>query len=749
MSKSLVIVESPSKAKTINKYLGKDFIVESTVGHIKDLPKKDSIDIENGFKPKYITIRGKADVIKKLKTEAAKVDKVFIATDPDREGEAIAWHVENELRGKNDNIYRVEFNEVTKKAVMEAIAHPRKVDTNRVASQQARRVVDRIVGFQVSEFLWKSIYYGLSAGRVQSVALRLICEREVEIRNFTPEEYWTIDGDFGITDSDVLTARLVKIDGKKAVISNGDAATEHEANINASSFTIQAVNKRQTKQEPKPPFTTSTLQQDAIRRLRMSSKRVMSTAQKLYEGIKIGSKGQLGLITYMRTDSVRISNDAMDQVRTMIGNMYGADDVNEKPRFFKGKKSAQDAHEAIRPTQLTPEFAPNAIKEYLDNDQFRLYQLIWNRFTASQMKPARIQKTAVEIGDARYLFRATGQIIEYPGFLKVYEIATGNDDDTTIPKSVAENMLVKTLKIEPEQHFTRPPARYTESTIVKEMDEQGIGRPSTYTSIITTLLERKYVTSEERKLAATELGEVVNEILIQSFPDLIDVDFTAKMEDRLDEIENEAADYQNVVSDFYGPFKQTVDAAIDRSTEIKSSIQQETEYSCDNCGKPMVIKWSRNGKFLACTGYPECRNTMNLENGKPVSKEIVYTEHTCENDGARMILKSGRYGEYLECENYPACETRKPVPTGISCPSCKTGEVGQRRSKRGKIFYGCSNYPECKFVAWNPVVNQDCPSCGNNYMVQKVTKAKGEHLQCPECKHEILVATAEDGSESR
>lgn len=742
MAKSLVIVESPSKAKTINKYLGKDFVVEASVGHIIDLPKtKIGVDIKNGFKPQYINIRGKKDVIEKLQKLAAKAENVYIATDPDREGEAIAWHIESVLKEAKANIFRVEFNEITRSAVEEAINSPRQIDMGRVNSQQARRILDRIVGYKVSPFLWKSIYRGLSAGRVQSVALRLVCEREQAISDFKPEEYWTVKGDFLADDNKQISTKLEKIGGKKVDIKNETDAKAHEAAINASSFSISALTKKATKRQPSPPFITSTMQQEAVRKLRMSSKRVMSTAQSLYEGVSIGKFGQVGLITYMRTDSVRISNDAMDAVRGLIPKLFGENNLPEKPRFFKTKKSAQDAHEAIRPTHIEAGYEPDAIKEFLNNDQYRLYKLIWSRFVASQMIPATIEKTTVEVSDSTYLFRVSGEVIKDKGFIAAYDNKVEDDESpANIPAGLAEGAAVSTKAILTEQHFTKPPARYTESTIIKELDELGIGRPSTYAQIITTLLDRKYVENTERKLAASEIGMMVNSILVQAFPDLINVEFTSNMEDQLDDIEGNTKTYEKVLETFYTPFEETLNKANERTKEIKASIQEKTDVKCDKCGSDMLVKWSRNGKFLACSAYPECKNTRPMDGDKVVSTEPVYSEHKCDKDGGRMVIKNGPYGQYLACENYPECKSTRPMPTGIACPTCETGEIFPRRSKRGRTFFGCSNYPKCNFVSWGPIENTACPSCKNNYMLKKITKKKGEYLLCPECKHEVLGA---------
>ncbi|MCB0279236.1 MAG: type I DNA topoisomerase, partial [Calditrichaeota bacterium] len=737
---SLVIVESPSKAKTINKYLGKDFTVEASVGHIIDLPKsKIGVDIKNGFKPQYVTISGKKQIIDTLKAKAAKADTIYIATDPDREGEAIAWHIENALKDINGNVYRINFNEITKSAVAKALENPGKINTNLVESQQARRILDRIVGFKVSPFLWKSIFRGLSAGRVQSVALRLICEREAAINAFKPEEFWSFKGLFNTADKKEVEAKLEKIDGKKLDVPNQAEAETHFKAISASQFTISKLESKELKRKPQPPFITSTMQQDAVRKLRMTAKRVMGTAQALYEGVTIGKHGQVGLITYMRTDSTRISNEAMDAVRSYIGEHYATDYLPEKPNFYKSKKSAQDAHEAIRPSYISYEFSPAAVKTYLTKDQHRLYELIWNRFVASQMTNAVFDKTTLEISDDRYTFKTVGEVQKFAGFLAVYEMQKADDEENLdIPPGLKLNESMQLKHLDKQQNFTKPPARYTESSIIKELDELGIGRPSTYAQIISTILDRKYVESVERKLQATEIGMTVNDVLVKHFPQIFNVQFTANMESQLDNIESQQSRYEEVLSDFYNPFEKLLDDANAKSKEIKSSLQEKTDVICDVCGKPMIIKMSRNGKFLACSGYPDCKNTKPIgSDGK--TQEVEVSEYRCEKDNGRMLVKTGPYGKYLACENYPECKSTRPIPSGISCPKCGDGEVQGRRSRKGRIFYGCTNYPNCDFISWNPIANQDCPNKDSNYMIKKFTKAKGEHLQCPVCKEEVLI----------
>ncbi len=744
--RNLVIVESPSKAKTINKFLGKDYKVAASVGHIIDLPKsKFGVNIEDGFKPQYIKIRGKEKIIKMLKEEAKKADKVFLATDPDREGEAIAYHIATILDKDDSQVKRIEFNEITKSAVAQAIEKPRSIDMARVYSQQARRVLDRIVGYQVSPVLWKTVYRGLSAGRVQSVALKLVCEREQAIRAFVPEEFWTIAIDVKGEPPQSFKAKLTKIRDaasnifKKAKIDNEQDARKHEQEIRGADLSITSLELKEVKKQPSPPFITSTLQQAAARVLRMSTSRIMQIAQQLYEGVEIPGKGSVGLITYMRTDSTRISNEALNSARDMISQQFGGQFLPEKARVFKSKKSAQDAHEAIRPTYLSADFHPDALQQSLSGPQFKLYALIWKRFVASQMKAAVFDKTTVEITGGDYRFQAVGETLKFEGYLKVYgmDLENGADEESenvAIPAGLQQGEKLILLDLENKQNFTKPPARYTESTLVRELDKLGIGRPSTYAQIISTIINRKYVEKQQYKLHATELGETVNKILTTHFPDLFDVGFTARMETDLDKVAENSADYTEVMKEFYQPFQEALEKANSRRDEIKSDLLEEAGENCDVCGKPMVIRWGRNGRFMACSGYPECKNTKPLEE----PEAPVESDEKCEKCGSPMVIKIGRYGKFLACSNYPECKNTRPIPLGIKCPreGCD-GDVVERKSRRGRTFYGCSRYPKCDFVDWNKPVNEPCPACGNSYMLEKYTKARGQHRQCPECKHII------------
>ena len=740
--KTLVVVESPSKAKTINKYLGTDYKVLASVGHIIDLPKsKFGVNIEDGFKPQYIKIRGKEKVIKELKDNGNKASQVLIATDPDREGEAIAYHIYSIMDHDKTDVKRVEFNEITKTAVDNAIHTPRPIDMAKVYSQQARRVLDRIVGYEISPVLWKTVYRGLSAGRVQSVALRLVCEREQEIREFKPQEFWTIDVETKSENSDSFISRLVKIKEadkfKKAEIKSETEAEQHVKNIKDSDLYISALIKKEVKKQPVPPFITSTMQQVAARVLRFSTSRIMRIAQQLYEGVDIPGQGSVGLITYMRTDSFRISQDALNSGRKLIQSDFGKDYLPEKPNYYKSKKSAQDAHEAIRPTYISSEYHPEQLKSHLSNDQYKLYNLIWKRFVASQMKPAKFDKTTVEITGGDYLFKVEGEVLKFEGYLKIYgenlqeNSENGENTSFKIPANLNENDKLKLLKIDPQQNFTKPPPRFTESTLVKELDKQGIGRPSTYAQIITTIISRKYAEKNENKLFATELGETVNSILIKHFPKIFNVKFTAEMELELDKIATDDDEYESVLKDFYTPFKSAMDNFNSQKDKIKSDLVEKTEEVCDKCGRTMIARWGRNGKFLACSGYPECKNT------KPIEEEALeIIDEKCEKCGNPMVVKTGRFGRFLACSNYPECKNTRPIPLGIKCPKdgCN-GDVIQRKTKKGRTFYGCSNYPKCDFVSWNKPVNEQCAACSNNYLLEKYSKANGNFLECPECKN--------------
>ena len=705
MSKSLVIVESPAKAKTITRYLGKDFTVMASVGHLMDLPKKKlGVDIDNSFKPEYEVIRGKKKTLDELKRAGKKADKVYLASDPDREGEAIAWHIAEEVKSKSTKVFRVLINEITKKAIIEAIDNPSELDQNKFDAQQARRVLDRLVGYQVSPILWDKVRRGLSAGRVQSVAVRLVCERERAIKAFVPKEYWSITVEFAkLGDRQGFSAKLIKKDGKKFEINTKKETDKVLAELKKADYVVSSVEKKERKRNPLPPFITSKLQQDASRKLSFSAKKTMSVAQKLYEGIDVGGDGPVGLITYMRTDSTRVSSDALDWARSYIGKEYGEAYLPAKPNFYKSKKGAQDAHEAIRPTYA--ENPPKKIEKHLTKDQFRLYELIWNRFIASQMKPAIFDQTKVLIDAGAYTFNATGSILKFAGFTAVYTVATDTEDekDKQMPDlKKAEGLKSETIT--PLQHFTQPPPRFSEATLVKELEENGIGRPSTYAATLSTIVDREYALLENRAFHATELGLVVTDLLVENFPEIFNVEFTAHMEEELDRIADGELKWTGAMKEFYGPFKESLDKA---KTEMKNVKTEEvpTDIKCEACGKLMVIKWGRKGKFLACPGYPDCKNTKDFatdDAGKISVVERVEEEcGTCPNCSKPMVVKSGRFGRFLACTGYPDCKTTKPYKTDIKCDEdgCD-GMLVEKRTRKGRTFYGCSNYPDCENAKW-------------------------------------------------
>ncbi|MEP7145996.1 MAG: type I DNA topoisomerase [bacterium] len=764
MSKSLVIVESPSKAKTINKYLGKDFIVEATVGHIKDLPKsKIHVDLENGYKGTFDIIPGKENIINSLRKIASSSDKVYIATDPDREGEAIASDIADEVVIDKKKIHRVLFNEITKTGIEQAMSKSRKIDDNLVSAQVARRVMDRILGYKVSPFLWKTFYFGLSAGRVQSVALKIICEREDEIENFKPVEYWSIEGLFskpsGLSKS--FNAKLYKInddtlkfDGEKPHIANIEDAHKILQELRDNKYLITDIQVKEVKRNAPAPFTTSVLQQTASSRLGFSPKKTMMLAQKLYEGTE-GNKeeGLVGLITYMRTDSTRVSNEAIDSAREFINKNYGKDYLPDQPKIFKSKKkNTQDAHEAIRPTDVNRR--PEDMKK-LGKDLHNLYDLIWKRFIASQMSQAVLDQKTVIIkalsprGSKNiYLFKATGSVMKFSGFLKVYEDVKEdttdkpddpeNDDDLTlIPADLNVDDFVKALSLSKDQHFTNPPPRYTESSLIKQLDKLGIGRPSTFAAIVSTVLNRMYVEIMEKKLYATILGRAVNKILSNHFDDVININFTAQMEEELDTIANGKNTYKNVLDDFYIPFNKDLTAADTIAADIKKNLAEPTDITCPECGEEtgakMLKKWSRNGQFLSCERFPKCKGALALI--QPTEKDLEMSKGVmCDKCGANMQIKVGRYGKFYGCTNYPKCNGIKPITLGIPCPKCKQGEILQRKAKQGKFFYGCTRYPDCDFIANTLPVLQECTNCGNNYLLKKTTKKDGDFLECPQCK---------------
>lgn len=740
--KALVIVESPAKAKTISKILGKDYTVKASVGHIKDLPAKEmGIDIEHDFAPKYIVIPGKEKVIKELRKAAKEADTIFIAPDPDREGEAIAWHIADEVKDKKKSLYRIKFNEITKTAVLDSIKNPGEIDMNKVDAQQARRILDRLVGYELSPLLWRKVRRGLSAGRVQSVAVRLVVDREREVEAFKQAEYWSINAEFEGSNKPSFWSKLFKYDDKKVEIGNAGSAEAVVKQVKDSTFVLISIDRKKRKRMPSPPFITSTLQQEASRKLRFTAKKTMAVAQQLYEGIELGEEGAVGLITYMRTDSNRISAEAQKAAREFIETAYGKEYLPEKPPFYKSKASAQEAHEAVRPTYLTNR--PENIKQYLSKEQLSLYKLIWNRFIASQMAPAELELTTFDISPEQskgVVFRATGSVVRFPGFMTLYTEGTDEllDENESLLPSLKEGEQLKLLNLQPKQHFTQPPPRYTEATLVKALEEKGIGRPSTYAAIMSTIQDRKYVQKTDGKFAPTELGVVVNDLLVERFAELMDVGFTASLEADLDHIEDGKTKWVKVVRDFYKPFHKKLDEALAVPGKVKPE-DIPTESTCEKCGKPMVIRWGRHGRFMACSGFPECKNAKPLDGDKPAA-ETVETDEKCPKCNSPMLLKSGRFGKFYACSGYPECKTTKPIATGVKCPE-DGGDIVERRSKRGRSFWSCGNYPNCKFATWSKPVLQPCPQCGAAFLGEKWSKGGEVTHVClnKECTYKVEV----------
>jgi DNA topoisomerase-1 len=747
---TLVVVESPAKAKTIKKYLGSGYTVKASVGHVMDLPKsKIGVDIENGFAPVYEVIDSKKKVVAELKSAAKNADKLLLATDPDREGEAIAWHVYEQLKRQKIPAHRILFNEITKKAIQEAIGKPLELNKDLYDAQQARRVLDRLVGYQISPILWKKVRRGLSAGRVQSVAVRLVVEREEEISKFVPVEYWSIEADLKAALPPQFRAKLIKLDGSKVELPSADVTTPLVEELRKASFVVADVTRKERRRNAPPPFITSKLQQDAANRLGFTAKKTMTLAQRLYEGVELGEEGQTALITYMRTDSVRLSPEAVAGAREYVLEKWGKEYLPEQPVQFKTKKSAQDAHEAIRPTSL--EYPPEKVAPFLEKDMLRLYELIWNRFIACQMVPAVFDQTTADISAGRATFRATGQILKFPGYLAVYgheaevsppeeagaEKMEGEDEEKgdvsrQLPPLAAGDKLTL-VDLVPEQHFTQPPPRFTEASLVKELEEKGIGRPSTYAAILSTIQDKEYVEKKEGRFFPTDLGKIVTELLLHSFPTVMDVQFTARMEDELDEVEEGKAKWVSVLEEFYTPFKKSLKNAEAQMRDVKRE-ETPTDLVCEKCGSPMVIKWGRMGRFLACSGYPDCKNTKDFveEDGKIKVVEDIPTDENCPTCGKPMINKRGRFGRFLACSDYPTCKTTRPITLkGVVCPDCGGG-LAERKSRFGKSFYGCVNYPNCKFAAWDKPIPGPCPRCGKPYLLQKYSKREGAYIACPD-----------------
>ena len=813
MAKGLVIVESPAKAKTIQKYLGKGFTVEASLGHVKDLPKSNlGVDIEKDFDTEYIVIPGKEKVLTKLKKLAQSADTIYLAPDPDREGEAIAAHLAEELgdgkakkkKKKKDEgeerIRRVTFNEITQRAVRAAFEHPRDIDQHLVDAQQARRVLDRLVGYQVSPLLWDKVRRGLSAGRVQTVALRLIVEREREIKAFEKKEYWTIDAHLAASKPPAFDARFLGKGEEKIEIPNGEEAEKIRAALGKADWLVRTVERKERRRNATPPFTTSKLQQDSSRKLRFSVKRTMMIAQRLYEGVELGEEGLVGLITYMRTDSTRVAPEALTEVREYIKTQYGDAYLPQSPNTYKEKKEAQAAHEAIRPTSAMRH--PDQIKQYLKEDEYKVYKLIWQRFVASQINPAVFDQTTVDIdaksGPDTFWFRVTGSVLKFDGFLKVYEESkeAKDDEDEELkhklpPLEPGQKLSLRELK--PEQHFTEPPPRYNEASLVKELEERGIGRPSTYSAILSTIQERQYVQKLGGKFVPTEIGLVVTDLLVENFRDIFDLQYTARLEEELDEIEEGKEKWQDAMADFYKKFQKDLKYAEKHMENVKR-MEKPTDEKCEKCGAPLVIKWGKHGsfyacstydkedpntctftkenpinlpdldsadeqatgaqeeycencgrvmvlkrgrfgQFMACTGYPDCKTTRRLDQGKKVPD--IPLDELCPKCGRNMMIRHGRYGEFTTCSGYPDCKYVKQNFIGVKCPDCKDGDLVEKRARKGNTFYGCSNYPKCKFTSAGKPIAEKCPSCGSEYLVEKNLKA-GPVIACPnkECDYE-------------
>jgi DNA topoisomerase-1 len=811
MAKNLVIVESPAKARTINKYLGRDFVVKASMGHVRDLPKKTlGVDLKKGFAAEYEVLPARKKVLDELKSAAKEAEAVFLAADFDREGEAICWHLQAELGDARRKVRRVVFNEITKRAIDAAFQSPGQVDPRKVDAQQARRILDRLVGYKVSPILWDKVRRGLSAGRVQSVALKLVCDREREIRAFVAEEYWTVLAHLAAQEPPVFGANLLKLDGKNVEIATAEQAAAVRAHLESGVFKVAKVQRKERRRYPVPPFITSKLQQEAFKKLRFSVKKTMQVAQRLYEGVELGPDGAAGLITYMRTDSTRVSDDALAAVRERVASSYGSEYLPDKPVFYRSKKDAQDAHEAIRPTYLDRD--PESVKRFLSKDEYQLYKLIWNRFVASQMRPAVYDETVVDIEAAPaaaappvYLLRAKGSTLKFKGFLAAYEETPDEKpeaklkeeslaEDSTEPEDATaqlpplrEGDALTLRKLDTDQHFTQPPARFSEASLVKELEENGIGRPSTYATIIATIETREYIEKREGRLFPTELGFLVTDLLVQHFQDIMNVEYTAAMEQELDEIEEGKDNLLNTLTQFWKKFEKDLKKAQSEMKDVKA-MEEKTNETCDKCGSPMVLKWGRYGRFLACSAYPECKNTRQMTGeggeGTPEVHDDVLRE-LCPKDGQPMIVKKGRFGPFLACSNYPECKTTKrlvrgaegkleveklpPIDEkcpecgqdltwrrgrfgpfiacsnypdckyikkkeakeiGMSCPDCGQGAVVERKGRWGRFFYGCKRYPECKFTEYNRPVSEACPDCGRAYLLEKHTKKDGRVVFC-------------------
>ncbi len=755
MPKGLIIVESPAKARTISKMAGSGYDVLASNGHVRDLPKsKIGVDFEKAFEPQYVTIRSKSKVIKQLREKAKKADEIFLAPDPDREGEAIAWHLTQVLKGGKQPFRRLVFNEITKRAIQEALSTPQDIDMDKVNAQQARRVLDRLVGYQLSPILWKTIRYGLSAGRVQSVALRLIVDREAQVLAFTPEEYWTIHAMVSGDGPETMSMSLASWEGKKPKIGNEEEAKGILAKIENQPLAVNSITMKRRRRNPSAPFITSTLQQDAFRALRMSSKRTMQIAQELYEGLPVGDEGTVGLITYMRTDSTRVADEAIADVRGFIEGQIGAAYLPEKPNVYRKKGRSQDAHEAVRPTAVRR--TPDEVAGYLTPDQLKLYRLIWRRFVASQMRPQELDITTVDAQVGEAVFRATGRIVAFDGFTRLYEAVeprSGKKSNGKNENGGSQGELVDLLpglkeqqpltvnELSKKQHFTEPPPRYSEASLIRALEENGIGRPSTYATIVSTILTRDYVRRDKGRLKPTDLGTTVVQLLVDNFTRIMNVDFTAHMEEELDSVEAGRHEWVDVVREFYEPFLGSLEEAEGKIKELKASVQVETDHACEECSATMVRKFGRNGPFLACSRYPDCKHTQPLsEDEKPKP-----TEHKCPECESQMMIRSGRFGRFLACSRYPDCKTTRPVPVGVECPEEECpGKLVEKRTRGGRVFYGCDQYPSCKYALWDLPVKKPCESCGHPFMVERSTRKDGPHFACPRCKVTVMRESAED-----
>ena len=738
--KGLIIVESPTKVRTLKRFLGSDYEIRASVGHIKDLPKKRlGVQVEKGFEPEYEIIRGKGKVVKELRSAANGVEAVYLAPDPDREGEAIAWHIAEELskgrRKRPLQFRRVLFHELTKRAVLEALANPVELDRNKFDSQQARRILDRLVGYELSPLLWEKVKQGLSAGRVQSVALRLICDREKEIRAFVPKEYWTVDATLcrSRDGSQCFKARVVERQGEKLELPDQSSATQVVEGLKKARFQVKRVVKKEQRRHPAPPFITSTLQQEASKKLGFSAKKTMMIAQRLYEGVEMGDEGPVGLITYMRTDSTRIAEEAIHAARHHIQERFGKEYLPANPRRFKKGKGAQDAHEAIRPTGV--ERTPDAVARFLDKDGLALYSLIWRRFVASQMASAIYDQTTVEVEAGQYLLRASGSVLRFAGFTILFDGGKEQGKEDVLPP-VEEGEELRLEGVEPAQHFTQPPPRYTEASLIKALEEKGIGRPSTYATILSTIRNKDYVRMEKRRFVPTELGMLVTDLLLEHFPEILDIKFTANMEQSLDEVEGGRREWRSVLQDFYAPFRESLYRARKEMRAVKSA-GVPTEIQCQKCGSPLVIRYGRAGEFLGCSRYPECDFTSDFErdeqgNIRLASKEAEATGEVCDKCGRPMVIKKGRYGEFLACSGYPECKNARPISTKVPCPreGCD-GTLMKRFTRRGKPFYGCSNYPRCDYAVWDEPVAEECPQCHFPILVRRGRKG-AEVFVCPQ-----------------